>query len=124
MNLLSLNPAFAEFGKFRDSLCSGLCPEDRKGFGDLLSIAILGIKSEVRPIFWEKISSKDGRVHVTEQLNFYTPRIVEHLYRMINAKNIYEVKCVFRNHQRIVTHYMKLLEEVGILFYQAKARQP
>ena len=123
LSLLNYNPAFNDFGRFRESLSAVICPEDRRGFSDLLSVAILGIKSEVRQIFWEKISAKDGKYKVSETLAQFTPKIVEQLYKMVNEKNIYEVRCVLRNHQRIVTHYMKLLEEVAEA-HADEARQP
>jgi len=113
-SLFSFHPAFMDYLKFKDNLAACICPEDRKGLSEILSIAILGIKSEVRPIFWEKLSIKDGRTHVTEQLNTFTPKIVEQLYKMVNAKNIYEIKCLFRNHQRIVSHYLRILEDMKL----------
>ena len=113
-NLLNYYPVFNEFNSFKESLGAVICPEDRRGFSDLISISILGIKSEVRQIFWEKIASKDGKYKVEESMSIYVSKIVEQLYKMVNAKNVYEVRCVLRNHQRIVTHYMKILEDVDV----------
>lgn len=110
--LLSYTPSIYDLTRQRETLGAYICTDDRKGFNDILCLAVIGIKSEVRPVLWQKVSSKDGRTRVTEQLNHFTPKIVDQLYKMVNAKNDYEVNCVFRNHQRIVTHYMKILEEV------------
>lgn len=113
--LLGFTPCVYELTRLRETLGAYICTDDRRGFNDILCMAVIGIKSEVRPIFWQKVCSKDGRQRVTEQLNYFTPKIVDQLYKMVNMKNTYEVKCLFRNHQRVVTHYMKILEEVYYL---------
>jgi hypothetical protein len=114
MELFTYHPAFEQLTRYRDFVSACICPEDRRGFADALAVAILGIKSEVRPIFWEKVSTKSGKYKIKETLSHYTPKIVELIYKMVNAKNVYEVRCLFRNHQRIVTHYMKILEDMKL----------
>lgn len=111
--ILGYTPVVFELNKLRENLGAYMCPDDRRGFNEILTVACVGIKSEVRPILWQKVSSKDNRQRVTEQLNTYTPKIVDQLYKLVNVKNTYDVNCLFRNHQRIVTHYMKILEDVS-----------
>lgn len=112
-SLLSYTPAVFEVAKLRENIGAYICPDDRRGFNEILCLACAGIKSDVRPIFWQKVSSKDNRQRVTDQLNTYSPKIVDQLYKLVNAKNTYDINCLFRNHQRIVTHYMKILEDVA-----------
>lgn len=112
--LFDFNLSFIELNKVKEIFSSVICPESRGSFGDLLSVCILGIKSEVRTIFWEKVSGKEGKHRVSEVLGVFSPKMVEQIYKMVNAKNIYEVRCVFRNHQRIVTHYLKILEDMQL----------
>lgn len=112
-DLFKYHSSFEELLKIKENLGTSLCPEDRRGFSELLFIAILGIKSDVRPLLWESLGNKDGKYKVTEQLDKFTPMIIEQLYKMVNAKNTYEVTCLFRNHQRIVSHFMRLIEDVN-----------
>lgn len=111
-SILAYTPIVFELSKLRENLGAYMCPDDRRGFNELLTVACVGIKSDVRPILWQKVASKDNRGRVTDQLNTYTPKIVEQLYKLVNVKNSYDITCIFRNHQRIVTHYMKILEDV------------
>lgn len=75
-----------------------LSPDDRKGFSELLLMAISGIKSEVRGVYWESLVGLHSQYKLKLKLDRYSPLVVEQLYGLMNKKNKYGIQCLFRNH--------------------------
>ena len=97
-----------------DRVAFEICGDNRREVSEMLLSAVIGIKSEVRGILWETVSNKTGRYGVKGKLDRYAPLMVEQLYGMINKRNKYGVDCLFRSHQRIITHFMALIEEMSL----------
>lgn len=59
---------------------------------------------------WESLMNSIPELKVKQKLDRFCPLMVEQLYGLINKKNKYGFSCLFRTHQRIVTHFMHIIE--------------
>jgi hypothetical protein len=97
-----------------ESLSKQISPDDRKGFSEMMLMAICGIKSEVRGVFWETLVNVHSQYKLKLKLDRFTPLMVDQLYGLMNKKNKFGIKVLFRNHQRIITHFMTIIEGMCI----------
>lgn len=81
-----------------ENLSKEISPDDRKGFSDMILMAICGIKNEVRGVMWETIVNIHSQYKLKSKLDKYCPLIVDQLYGLMNKKNKFGIQCLFRNH--------------------------
>jgi hypothetical protein len=97
-----------------ENLSKEISPDDRRGFSEMVFMAICGIKSEVRGIMWETLVNIHSQYKLKLKLDRYSPLVVDQLYGLMNKKNKFGIECLFRNHQRIITHLMTIIEGMCI----------
>ena len=80
------------------SISKEISPDDRKGISEMMFMAVCGIKSEVRGVFWESLVNNHAKYKLKSKLDKYAPLMVEQLYGLMNKKNTFGIQCLFRNH--------------------------
>lgn len=97
-----------------ENLAVEISSDDRIGFSELMMAITFGIKNEVRGVLWENLADRHPEYKVKIKLDKFAPLVVEELYIILNKPDKYGVKCLFRTHQRIVTHFMAILEKMSL----------
>lgn len=100
---------YVEVSQSIEIISKMLARDDAEQLSLLITVASFGVKREYRGRFWASLASRNGLYKINAKLDEVAPVFVDQLYISSSAPNNFGLKCLFRNHQRIVTHIMSIL---------------